>query len=68
MSLLIDYIEKGACTVQQVALHFGVDEHHVHDAITRLIDQGCVENAQNDVFIGEEFGVYLFDKTYQKVN
>jgi hypothetical protein len=32
---------------------------------TELIDSGEVENAENDVLIGEEFGVYLFDKTYQ---
>jgi len=36
--------------------------------IRLLMDAIKTDCAQNDVLIGEEFGVYLFDKTYQKVN
>ena len=67
MNKVLSYIIKhGPCTIQQVATHFGVCEYQVHEVVTNLMEIGEVENAQHDVFIGEEAGVYLFDKTYQK--
>lgn len=58
-------VNDGPCTVQYLAEKLRMEEDIVHEKVTELIDSGEVENAENDVLIGEEFGVYLFDKTYQ---